>query len=271
MANNFWNRSSLIYTRLIILTHLLFSYNAFNGWWYSILGTIIILLLARRGWPEDWLKWIGLKISPKVALLSLLLLLLVAIGSYQIINSIAIDNMIAIKFVGLLIFIHIIGYTLNEEILIGAILLTYLKKRYPYLKKYLISVLVAVAFSILHYVFYRWIFQDKGILTIASLFSLVALGVIRNNLILGTGHIGYSWAIHAGWVAAMFGLTHVNSINTLDVTESDRFNLYLGSGVTMLILLIVMIVSFWFLKGRRVNELTTISIKRSQGDMIGGE
>jgi len=55
------------------------------------------------------------------------------------------------------------------------------------------------------------------------------------------------------------------------VTESFKVNLYLGLDVTMLILLTAMIVCFWFLKGQRVKELTTISIKRSQVAIFGGK
>jgi hypothetical protein len=239
----FKKNASGLYIRLIVLTHLLFSYNAFNGWWYSLTGTFLIILLARRCWSEDYLEWIGLKISLKAIIKSLILLIFVIFSSYILISLIAENPGVSIKISALLIFIHIIGYTLNEEILLGAILLKYIQKRFVHLKKFLTSVLVALVFSVLHYVFYRWIFLDKGILSIATLVSLFAIGIIRNNLILSTGHIGYSWALHAGWVFIMFGFVHIEKLTGTYMNEPCRFNLYLGSSYTTTILLIVAFVS----------------------------
>jgi len=225
----------------------MFSYQAFPGWWYSLLGTLLIIILAKRCWPNEYLDWTGLKISSLAAISSLFLLLVVVIGSLLLMSSIASNAGVSIKIFSISIFIHIIGYTLNEEILIGALLLNYLKRRFINLKRYLISLLVAAVFSILHYVFYRWIFLDRGLLTIVTLISLFAVGFIRNNLILLTGHIGYSWAIHAGWVFIMFGLDHTNNITQDIMGEPERFNLYLGSLYTLATLSVVAILSLWFL------------------------
>ena len=52
---------------------------------------------------------------------------------------------------------------------------------------------------------------------------------MRNSLILQTGHIGYSWALHFGWMVVMFGSKHIDLNSNLRVTEPERFNLYLGS------------------------------------------
>jgi hypothetical protein len=97
------------------------------------------------------------------------------------------------------------------------------------------SIGLAVFFALIHFVFYKWIFNDRGILSVSTLTTLFLVGFVRNSLIFQTGHIGYSWALHFGWMAMMFGNMHIHPDSMLRVTESERFNLYLGS-VEMLII-----------------------------------
>lgn len=244
ILNYFQKHASSIYIRLIILVHLIFSYNFLPGWWFSLTGTLIIIFLAQKAWGWEYKNWIGLNIIPRIIVLSLILLGLITMGSYYLITSINHNFSIASSLLSLTAFIHFIGYTLNEEILIGAILLKFIQKKIQILKRYQISILVAFVFSILHYIFYRWVFLDSGILTPITLSSLLAVGIIRNNLILGTGHIGYSWALHAGWIFVMFGFIHTDILNDHILNESERFNLYLGAYPTLLITIGLALMSF---------------------------
>ena len=43
------------------------------------------------------------------------------------------------------------------------------------------------------------------------------------------GYIGYTWALHFSWIVVMFGGTHLHLENFAELTEAERFNLYLGS------------------------------------------
>lgn len=247
-----------IYIRLIILVHLLFSYNAFSGWWYSLLGAILIVLLARKCWSIEYLEWIGLRVTPKEVGITFFMLVLVVLGSFKLIALIASSAGVILKIQPFTVFIHLIGYTFNEEVVVGAILLNYLVKRFVKTRRLLISTIVATIFCVLHYIFYRWIFFDKGVLSLFTLVSLFAVGLIRNNLILATGHIGYSWALHAGWVFIMFGFVHTESLTGKVLGEPERFNLYLGYSATILILASAAITSLWLLVGKKsLNENRT--------------
>ncbi len=64
---------------------------------------------------------------------------------------------------------------------------------------------------------------------ISALITLFLVGFVRNSLILHTRHIGYSWALHFGWMTIMFGSMHIYSETNLRLTELERFNTYLGS------------------------------------------
>jgi hypothetical protein len=78
-------------------------------------------------------------------------------------------------------------------------------------------------------VFYNWIFLESGQLTISTLITLFMVAIVRNNLIIVYKHIGYSWALHFGWMVIMFGsrLYYVESGEAL--TEPERFIVFLGS------------------------------------------
>ncbi|MFN2128401.1 MAG: hypothetical protein ACK2TU_11135, partial [Anaerolineales bacterium] len=84
---------------------------------------------------------------------------------------------------------HVMFYTLNEEIVLGAILLFTMVHRWK-IKPMVASLCLALFFSLIHYVFYKWIFLDRGVLGIPALITLFLVGFVRNSLIIQTGHIG---------------------------------------------------------------------------------
>lgn len=135
---------------------------------------------------------------------------------------------VQIRFTNWRNYYHDIFYILNEEIVIGAILLFALVEKRK-IKPIIASVGLAVFFALIHFAFYKWIFNDKGIIGISTLTTLFLVGFVRNSLIFQSGHIGYSWALHFGWMVVMFGSMHIDSNTNLIVTEPERFNLYLGS------------------------------------------
>jgi hypothetical protein len=107
------------------------------------------------------------------------------------------------------------------------------------IKAPLASIGLAIVFSLVHFVFYKWIFLDKGTLGVTTLLSLFFVGIFRNNLILWTRHIAFSWAVHFGWMVVMFGCKHVDLNADQQLSELTRFNFYLGS-VEMLVVSFVL-------------------------------
>jgi len=179
-----------------------------------------------------------------ILLTALFLMLILTAGGYGLMKSIANRNGVMIQYADYRNFIHDLFYTLNEEMILGAILLGQVRRRVKKLHPVAVSVLVAILFAFVHYLFYRWIFNDRGILTWLTLISLIMVGVLRNNLILTTGHVGFSWAFHASWMAVMFGTYHYHTGNLEALLEYERFNLYLGSPITFMIITVLAILSF---------------------------
>jgi hypothetical protein len=166
-------------------------------------------------------------------------------------KNIAEKNNITIHISKWIDYYHDAFYILNEEIVIGALILFYLTEKRR-IKPIFASVGLAILFSVIHFVFYRWIFTDKGIIQITALMTLFFIGCLRNNLIILTGHIGYSWALHFGWMVIMFGCIHLQNDTRMTISEPDRFNTYLGSLEMLFISIVLAAISFiyWLNKKR---------------------
>lgn len=213
---------------LLILSYSLFTYNFFGLWWNSSVGSVLILFFSYLIWKKDFLKQVGLQLDFKTVVKSLLLAGLITICAFLIMKYIAGRNEIQIRFTNWRDYYHDIFYILNEEIVLGAILLFYLINKGK-IKPVTASIGLAVFFALIHFVFYKWIFDNRGLIGISTLTTLFLVGFVRNSLIFQTGHIGYSWALHFGWMAVMFGSIHVDLDTGSNLTELRRFNLYLGS------------------------------------------
>lgn len=229
---------------LIIITHLAFSYYFFKDWWYSAIGTALIILISWFIWKKDFLKNIGLKIKISTTLTSVALAGIMLVLSYYISGYIAGQHNVQILFTNWRNYFHDIFYTLNEEIILGSLLLFFCIKK---LKTHhlFISAAVAVIFSGIHFVFYKWIFLQSGIIEPLTLTTLFMVGFMRNNLIITFGHIAYSWAFHFGWMAVMFGSYHYYTISEKGLSEPERFNMYLGSYEMLIISILLAGVSVW--------------------------
>jgi len=231
-----------LWINTLVIIHLLFSYYLFNGWWNSGIGTVLIVVTSYLFLKDKFLEEIGLKLKPSSFIISISLGAIAVIGSFLIMKYIADQAGKEIKYTDYGNYIHDIFYTLNEEIILGAVLLFGLVRRIK-THPLIISAGVAVIFSLIHFAFYKWIFLQKGIIAPETLLTLFLIGFFRNNLILKFRHIGYSWAFHFGWMAVMFGSYHY-SINSLKpLSEPERFNLYLGSQEMFVIATILAMVS----------------------------
>ncbi len=176
---------------LLVLSYLLFSYYYFGGWWNSSIGTLLILFFSYLIRKKDFLRYAGLRQDLKTIGKSVLLAGIIIISAFLIMNYIAERHNVQIKFTNWRDYYHDVFYILNEEIVLGAILLNELVNKVK-IKPLIAAIAVAVFFSLSHYVFYMWIFNDRGFIGFTTLITLFFVGFVRNILILKTGHIGYS-------------------------------------------------------------------------------
>ncbi len=221
---------------LLFLTLLLMSYNGSVLPWRALLGSFLIVLIARKIWPAEWKDWLGLRMHRRAVILAAALAPILMALLYFTIQAIANAQEITYRSpyveYGLLslVYLHTLGQTLNEEMLLGALLLNAFRRKFDRIRPFWIATIIAMAFAALHYVFYRWIVlpEYSGILTGGALFVLFALGVLRNTLIIKFGHIAYSWFIHlsingVGLIGTYF------FANGEELTEPQTLNLILGA------------------------------------------
>ena len=247
-----------IFFLLLLLSYLLFSYNIFNGWWYSLIGTMLILLFSYLLWKREYLASTGLKLRLSNVIVSIVLALVVIIAALALMKAIAAKHNILILFTNGRNYFHDIFYTLNEEIVLGAIILFWITRR-KNMKPLFASAGLAVFFALVHYIAYRWIFLEKGIIGIEALTTLFFIGLVRNNLILITGHVGYSWALHFGWMAVMFGSYHVYRETSDAVSDYIKFNIYLGSAEMLIISFVLAGISLFFMQKHHATGQHTTS------------
>lgn len=216
-----------------------------------MIGSVLIILISYLIWKKDFLKQTGLQIKLLIIARSMVMAILFTVCSLLLMAYIGGKNNIIIEHTNWRNYYHDIFYILNEEIVLGAIFLFALVNDFK-IKALSASLLLAAFFALIHYIFYRWIFFDGGILGLTTLITLFLVGFVRNSLIIFTGHIGYSWALHFGWMSIMFGSMHTDKISTLDLTESERFKLYLGSTEMLIISAIIAIIflAYWKAKAK---------------------
>ena len=241
-------RIPLLFT-LLILIYVLFSYSFLGDWLYSSIGSLLIIFLSYLIWGKGFLKQIGLQLNLQTVIKAIILAVIITTCSLLIMKYIGKKDNIRIEYYNWRDYYHVMFYVLNEEIVIGAILLFTLVYKLKF-RPVVASLCLAVLFSLIHYIFYKWIFADRGVLGISTLITLFLVGFVRNSLIVQTGHIGFSWALHFGWIAIMFGSRHTSLNTNMYVSEHESFNLYLGSTEMLLISIIMagFFLAYWIKK-----------------------
>jgi len=248
--NELAGKSGMFWIHLIILSYLCLTYLPRFGWWIAMTGTGLIILFSYIAWPLDFKARLGIPIKAKQYVISTVLLIIFFAASYFLMDYIRTQHHLDFGIGSLPNFIHIFFYTLNEELILGGFILLFLQKKYYRTNPVFISISIAVVFSVMHYIFYRWVFQEaaQGILSHSTLISLMLVGIIRNNLILQTAHIGYSWALHFSWMAIMFGGSFYYPSGLIQLSQVERFNLFIGNGYAMTgAFLFALVTSVWIL------------------------
>jgi len=235
-------RQALLLVAVIVLFGGL-TYRPDLGCWVSLAGTGLILVCLKLGWPREWLALAGLRIRGKQAALSVGLFLAALAVSLVLVHRAA--SAPGIRFVPVYeraglgsVFVHTVGQTVNEEIVLGALLLAALSRWTGNRRLILVSVGVALVFAALHFAFYALRTESDrnyGRLTAAALIAVFGVGVLRNNLILASRHIGYAWAIHLGWNLVCFHSLVVRDGQPRPINEPERFNLLLGYPATVMV------------------------------------
>lgn len=233
------------------------------GWQCAILASIGFITLIRIRDKNNWKNLLGINFKIRDLYIFLSLTFILTFFSYWIISYILGSNNNIFKvllfdynqfenFKGAPFHVILSGYlyyipqVFNEEMIVGALLLNSLKNRFKSINDLSISAIVALVFCLMHLVLYRFRpIQAQELLSFVTLISLFLVGLIRNQLILRTGKITYSWAIHLSWNFMFFQNFMIQS-NGENASEPRRFNLIFGDfRVMIMIFIITFFVIFW--------------------------
>jgi hypothetical protein len=243
----------------IVLAWLSFTYMPHLGFWLAPLGTLTIVGIAVLTLGRGGLETLGVAMRGRSAAGSVVLLVAtVALAGWLVAAVADAGGVDYRRDAGLVAvaarLLHAFGQTGNEEIVLGALLLGAISRGFPRMKPLTVSLLVAATFAALHFAFYAFRPEDAynhGYLTPLALVSVLAAGVLRNNLILAHGHIGYAWAVHLGWNLFFMGGSFVTRGEPGRLDEPERFNLVMGHPLTAGVTITAAAFAAWYLMRRR--------------------
>jgi hypothetical protein len=98
---------------------------------------------------------------------------------------------------------------------------------------------------------YRFTNPMHFTLSMAALATLFLAGVAMNNLYLAFRHIGFSWALHAGWNVVWLPAAFYDAATNHRLYEPQIFDRVLGSPTVVAAACAMALLSFVLLASRR--------------------
>ena len=205
------------------------------GWWKFASAGAGILLLWRWASPKTFAADLGLRMRRRDFALALMALVIVGIGASRLIPGILRHHgytrgPTALAWMALAIPFQ----TLNEEMVLRALLLTALVRILR--PHFLLSVVVAGVFAVLHFALY-YFGPPHTALSGQALTTLVLVGFALNELFLATSSIAVPWAIHLGWNLTRYGSDWIGQSSSGSLEQGLDFSLIEGNPWVMLLAL----------------------------------
>ncbi len=213
--------------------------------------------------PDKWVQKLGINFKKNDIWRFVIVTILLSIISYFIVDYVAMLDGFYFKpqlfyyktYLGsdwpfhyiLAKYLYYIPETLNEEMLIGALLLMGLERKFKTIDQNYISIAIALFFSLMHQGLYKFSpVQSGDLLTLNTILTLFFVGILRNSLILKTRNIALSWAVHLSFNMVFFSGLFINVKTGKSPGEPEVFNIVFGN-ITMLALtgLLAVISMIW--------------------------
>ena len=230
----------------LLLTH--------GNWWAFILvaGTLVVVLRLVIG--QQWTKYAGLALSRKQAVLAAIVFAMVAIGSRLLLPLVYEAAALKVKAPAIEDQMGFMFQAFNEEILFRALMIGFILQ---YVRStYLISLGLALIFAAAHFLLYRFGTLQMA-LSMPALATLFLAGVAMNYLYLAFRHIGFSWALHAGWNMVWLPATFYDATTNGRLREPEIFDRVLGTPAIVAAAAATALLSFALLRRRSVKVATS--------------
>jgi len=232
-----------------------------DNWWAFMLVSAAILAALRLTLGPDWRGQAGLNLSLPQAVMVIAVFAGVAIGSgvllHHVYEAVGLRATVPnIKEQAGLLF-----QAFNEEILFRALLLGLLidhLRPQALMPVILACLALALVFPAAHFLLYRYSNPMHLPLSLPALATLFCAGLAMNNLYLAFRHIGFSWALHAGWNVAWLPATFHDAATGARLAEPQIFDRVLGSAPVAAAAGAMAAVSFAFLLWRPLRSPATL-------------
>jgi membrane protease YdiL (CAAX protease family) len=216
-----------------------------DSWWKFIPSSVLIVASMRALSPAQYRSWLGLRLSGRaLAMTAGLLIAFHLLARLVIVQSVESQQVLYMQDW------HPLGWrfthlfqALNEEMLFRGLLLGAWMRSWN--RPGTVSVVTAAVFSLAHLAFYA--LNSGVVLSPSALATLFAFGLAANWLFMRFGHIGYAYALHAGWNTVRFTAIYVPFARNDVLSEAQTFNLIEGSGPVLVLGLLVLAISAYFL------------------------
>jgi membrane protease YdiL (CAAX protease family) len=219
-----------------------------NNWWAFILVTAAIAGALRLLLGRQWTGYAGLKLPPTHVLMVAVAFAMVATASGMLLPIIYEAAGLKAGAPDIREQTGFLFQAFNEEILFRALLIGFIVQ---YVRWALpVSLVVAFLFSAAHFLLYRFSNPMHLALSITALATLFLAGVAWNNLYLAFRHIGFSWALHAGWNVVWLPAPIYDATTNARLREPQLFDLVLGSPIICATACVMAALSFVFLARR---------------------
>jgi hypothetical protein len=219
-----------------------------GNWWAFILVTAAIAVALGLVLGPQWPGIAGLKMPTAHILLVIVAFASVATGSKMLLAAVYQSAGLVSEPPGIAHQIGFLFQALNEEILFRALmigLIIHYVRSAP-----LVSVGLALLITAAHFCLYRFSNPMHLALSLGALATLFFAFAAMNNLYLIFRHVGFSWALHAGWNVVWLPAPVHDAASHELLHEPQLFDRVLGSPTVMATAFAMAVLSFVFLVRR---------------------
>jgi len=205
-----------------------------HHWWAFVLVTAATLVALRLVLGVQWASDAGLKLSPAQAVLTVGAFAAVASASTMLLHHVYQTGGLTVTAPAIEDQAGFLFQALNEEILFRALLIGLVVaavRPATLLAWILIPLGLALVFPAAHFLLYRYSNPMHLALSLPALATLFCAGVAWNNLYLAFRHIGFSWALHAGWNVVWLPATFYDAASQARLAEPQIFERVLSAPV----------------------------------------
>jgi membrane protease YdiL (CAAX protease family) len=228
-----------------------------DHWWAFILATAAITVALPPVLGQRWQARAGLGMPPGHAVLTITAFAAVAAASQMLLQHDYAVAGLKVNAPGLDDQIGFLFQAFNEEIFFRALMIGLLFQFVPSVA--IVSLGTAFLFTAAHFILYRYSNPMHLALSALALATLFLAGVAMNNLYLAFRHIGFSWALHAGWNVVWLPAAFYDAATGVQLREPQIFDRVLGSPAIMAAAGVTAALSFLLLARRHVVQAPDIT------------